>query len=114
METKYKEISTLKLLLIYTFFARKSIQRKDKTSSQRKKLNKTPARNHVFFSLGWGKQRGGSSGREKAGFVSVMYSPSARMKSGSDHIVASCAREEASFSKRSWTRERAGQVRMAC
>jgi len=47
-------------------------------------------------------------------FVSVMYSPSARMRRGSDHIVASCAREETSFSRRSRTRVRAGQVRMAC
>jgi len=47
-------------------------------------------------------------------FVSVMYAPSARMRRGSDHIVASGAREETSFSRRSRTRVRAGQVRMAC
>jgi len=47
-------------------------------------------------------------------FVSVMYSPRARMRRGSDYIVASCAREETSFSRRSRTRVRAGQVRMAC
>jgi len=47
-------------------------------------------------------------------FVSVMYSPSARIRRGSDHIVASCAREETSFSRRPGTRVRAGQVRMAC
>jgi len=47
-------------------------------------------------------------------FVSMMYSPSARMKRGSDHIVGSCAREEASFSRSPRTRVRAGQVRMAC
>jgi len=28
--------------------------------------------------------------------VSLMYSPSARIRRGSDHIVASCAREQAS------------------
>jgi len=47
-------------------------------------------------------------------FVSVMYSPSARMRRESDNTVASCAREETSFSRRPQTRERAGQVRMAC
>jgi len=47
-------------------------------------------------------------------FVSVMYSPRACMRRGSDHIVASCAREETSFSRRSRARVRAGQVRMAC
>jgi len=47
-------------------------------------------------------------------FVSVMYSPSARLRSGSDHIVVSCASEETSFSRSSRTRVRAGQVRLAC
>jgi len=50
----------------------------------------------------------------KTVFVSVMYSPSARMSGGSDHIVASCASEETSFRRRPPTRVRAGQVRMAC
>jgi len=45
--------------------------------------------------------------------VSVMCSPSARMSKGSEHIVASCAMEEASFSRRSRTSVRAGRVRMA-
>jgi len=47
-------------------------------------------------------------------FVSVMYSPSARMRRASDHIVTSCTREETSFSRKSRTRVRAGQVRLAC
>jgi len=47
-------------------------------------------------------------------FVSVMYSPKAGIRRGSDHIVASCPREETSFSRRSRTLARAGQVRMAC
>jgi len=47
-------------------------------------------------------------------FVSVMYPPSARMRRGSDHIVASSAREEASFSRGPRTSVRAGHVRMAC
>ena len=46
--------------------------------------------------------------------VSVMYSPKARMRRGSDHVVASCAREETSFSRRSQTRVRAGQETMVC
>jgi len=46
--------------------------------------------------------------------VSVMYSPSACMRRGLDHIVVSYAREETSFSRESRTRERAEQVRMAC
>jgi len=47
-------------------------------------------------------------------FVSVMYSLRARMRRGLVHVVASCAREETSFSRRSRARWRAGQVRMAC
>jgi len=47
-------------------------------------------------------------------FVSVMYSPGAWMTRGSDQIVASCAREETSLSRRSRTSVRAGHVRMAC
>jgi len=47
-------------------------------------------------------------------FVSVMYSSKARTSWGSDHIAASCPREETSFSRRSQTRVRAGQLRMAC
>ena len=46
-------------------------------------------------------------------FVSGMYSPSACMRRGSDHIGASCAREETFVSRRSRTREQAGQVRLA-
>ena len=52
--------------------------------------------------------------RGKLVFVSVMYSPRARMRVGSDHIGSLCAREEASFSRRFRTRVRAGQVRTAC
>jgi len=52
--------------------------------------------------------------RGKPVFVSVIYSASARMRMGWDHVVASCAREGTSFSRRSRTRLRAGQVRMAC
>ena len=47
-------------------------------------------------------------------FVCVMYSPWARIRWGSVHVVASCPREETSFSRRSQTLERAGQERMAC
>jgi len=46
-------------------------------------------------------------------FVSGMYSPSARTRRGSDHIVGLCARVETSFSRRSRPRVGAGQVRMA-
>jgi len=47
-------------------------------------------------------------------FVSVMYSPKGRKRWGSVHSVASRPREETSFSWRSRTLARAGQVRMAC
>jgi len=47
-------------------------------------------------------------------FVVVMYSPKARMRRGSVHRSASGPREETSFSKRSRTLFRPGQVRMAC
>jgi len=43
--------------------------------------------------------------------MSVMYSPKARIRWGSDHRLASCSREETSFSKRSPSLDRAGQVR---
>jgi len=56
----------------------------------------------------------GSMSGGKPVFVSVMYSPRARMRVGSDHIDASCAREETSFSRRFRTRVRAGQVRTLC
>ena len=46
-------------------------------------------------------------------FVFVIYSPSGRMTRGSDQVVPSGAREETSFSRRSRSRVRAGQVRMA-
>jgi len=51
---------------------------------------------------------------EKPVFVSVMYSPRARMRRGSVHKVASHPREETSFSRRLLTLAQAGQVRMAC
>ena len=47
-------------------------------------------------------------------FVSVMYSPKTRIRWGSDHRLASCLREERSFSRRSRSLTQAGQVRMAC
>jgi len=47
-------------------------------------------------------------------FVSEMYSPRARMRSGSLHSSASCPREETSFSRRFLASDRAGQARMAC
>jgi len=47
-------------------------------------------------------------------FVSVMCSPRARIRWGSDHQVASCPREGTSFSRRSRNLVRAGQARMAC
>ena len=53
------------------------------------------------------------SGRKPV-FVSVMYSPRVRIRVGSDHIGASCAREETSFSRRFRTRVQAGQVRTVC
>jgi len=56
----------------------------------------------------------GSMSGGKPVLVSVMYSPKARMRVGSDHIAASCAREETSFSRRFRARVRAGQVRSAC
>ena len=56
----------------------------------------------------------GSMSGGKPVFVSVMYSPSAGMRRGSDHVVASYAREETCFSRRSRARWRAGQVRTAC
>jgi len=65
-EGKYKKISTLKLLLIYRFFARRVIQRKNKRSSQpqSRKLKQKPPRGMMcFFTLGWGNRGGGSSGR---------------------------------------------------
>jgi len=46
--------------------------------------------------------------------VLVMYSPKARIRWGSDDIVALCPREESSFSRSSRTLARAWQVRMAC
>ena len=61
-----------------------------------------------------GEWRSGSMSGGKPVLVSVRYSPKARIRRGSDHVVASCAMEETSFSRRSWTRVRAGQERMAC
>jgi len=46
--------------------------------------------------------------------MSVMYLPKARMRWGLVHKVASCSREETSFSRRSGTLTRAGLVRMVC
>ena len=46
--------------------------------------------------------------------VSVMYSPRARIRWGSDNKVASSPREEPSFSRRSRSLGQAGQVSMAC
>jgi len=45
--------------------------------------------------------------------VSEMYSPRARIRWGSDHKAASCPRVETSFSRRSRSLARVGQVRMA-
>ena len=56
----------------------------------------------------------GSMSGGKPVFVSVMYSPRACIRVGSDHIGASCAREETSFSRRFRARVRAGHVRTAC
>jgi len=47
-------------------------------------------------------------------FVSGMYSSNARMRWGLDQIVASCPREETSFSRSSRALVRAGQLRTAC
>jgi len=46
--------------------------------------------------------------------VSVMYSPKARMRRGSEQVVVSGAREETPVSRTSRTREQAGHVSMAC
>jgi len=46
--------------------------------------------------------------------VFVMYSPKARTRRGSVHRSASGPRDETSFSRRSRTLVRVGQVRMAC
>ena len=56
----------------------------------------------------------GSLSGGKPVLVSVMYSPSARLRWGLDQIIASCQREETSFSRTSQTHVRAGQVRIAC
>jgi len=47
-------------------------------------------------------------------FVSVMYSPKARMSRGSVHRSAPGPREETSFCRRSRTLDRAGQEGMVC
>jgi len=47
-------------------------------------------------------------------FVSVMWSPKARTRSGFVHRSASGSREDTSFSRRSRALVRAGQVRIAC
>jgi len=47
-------------------------------------------------------------------FVSVMYSPKARVRRSSVHRSASGPREEKCFSRRSQTLVRAGHERMAC
>ena len=71
-----------------------------------------------YLGVEGGVERGlcwsGSMSEGNPVFVSVMYSPRARMRVGSDHIGALCAREETSFSRRFRTRSRAGQVRTAC
>jgi len=56
----------------------------------------------------------GSMSGGKPVFVSVMYSLKPRKRVGSDHIGASCAREETSFSRRFRASVRAGSVRTAC
>jgi len=62
-ETKYKEITTLKLLLIYAFFARKDIRRENKTTNHHDEGNNQNLRGGtVFPSTGWGGWRGGGCG----------------------------------------------------
>jgi len=63
METKYKEITTLKLLLIYTFFARKNLTKgffkhpaNHKISNPKKE---TTAGTMCFSILGRGSKGGG-------------------------------------------------------
>jgi len=116
-ETKYKQITTLKLLLIHTFFARKDIRRKNKRN------NRPPRKKHLRGKPGSVSGRGGGEGgglcsRSMSGgkpvFVSVMYLPKAHTRRGLDHILASSPREETSFSRRSQTLARAGQDWMAC
>jgi len=60
------------------------------------------------------RKRSGIMSGGKPVFKSVMYSLRARIRWGSDHRVASCPREETSFSSSSRSLARAGQVRMAC
>ena len=71
-----------------------------------------------YLAVGEGVEGGlnwsGSMSGGKPVLVSVMYSPRARRRVGWDHIGASCAREETSFSRRFRACVRAGQVRTAC
>ena len=62
-ETKYKEITTLNLLLIYPFFVRKDIRRENKTTNHHDEGNNQNLRGGtVFPSTGWGGWRGGGCG----------------------------------------------------
>ena len=121
MESKYKEITTLKLLLVPASFGGVGyIKEKNKITNQPSSTSpKTkPSREISYLGVGEGVEGGqkwsGSMSGGKPVFVSVMYSPKARMSLGSDHIGASCAREETSFSRRFRAPVRAGQVRTAC
>ena len=59
------------------------------------------------------KKRSAIMSGGKPVFLFVMYSPRAHIRWGSVHRVASCPREETSFSRRSRSLVRVGQVRMA-
>jgi len=81
------------------------------------KRNKLLQGNLARFWVGGGKRAGYCSGIISGGkplFVSVIYSPKARMRWGSVHLVASCPREETPCSRGSRALARAGQVRMTC
>jgi len=122
-ETKYKEITTLKLLLICAFLGGGSYVREKIKQQVSHGAEKIQRKQNLRGKTSYLGVEGGVegvlywSGRMFGGnpvFVSVMYSPKARMRVGADHIGASCAREETSFSRRFRTRVRAGQVRTAC
>ena len=64
--------------------------------------------------MGEGWEYSGVMSGGKPVFVSVIYWPKAGMRRGSVHRWAFGLREEMSFSRRSQTLVRAGQVRVAC
>jgi len=103
--------------LVQAFFARR-------VTKGRKLHQRYPTENtSPYGQVRSGLRTGGRGGRKnnshgvmsggKPVLVSVMYSPKAGIRWGSDHKAASCPREVTSFSRRSRTLARAGQERMA-